>query len=189
MAIKIDCTENDIETYLCENMDKHLGLRFVGRQINTQAGIIDVLAKSKDVKELYYVIELKRGVIDAHAYVQVMRYTHFLNSEKSKDFQRVFMPMLIGNSLCPNLEKAVSYYSCCDLYKQIVSYRLFGFDMDEGISFAYQNSNQSEYEKNLATYTYYEQEYENIYNLYHRYKSEYNAQKNDNITTLKVRAS
>ena len=145
--IKIECEEKDIEDFLCADINKHLGLRLIGRQINTPAGIIDVLAYSKD-EDVYFVIEIKKNYINASAFAQVIRYSNFLNCTLSKG-RRVFIPLLIGNHLHDELERSVFLYR--DGYVDKNSfwktyYTLFNLSADKGITFSWHHYSQYKYE-------------------------------------------
>jgi hypothetical protein len=145
--IKIECEERDIEDFLCADINKHLGLRLIGRQINTPAGIIDILAYSKD-QGVYFVVELKKNYLNAIAFVQVIRYSNYLNCNFSKG-KRVFIPMLIGMDLHDELEKSVFLYEEDNVVKTDfwkVYYTLFNFSADHGITFAWHKGNQRQYE-------------------------------------------
>jgi RecB family endonuclease NucS len=81
MAIKIDATEKDIEDVLCEHMPELLGLRFVGRQIQTPAGIVDILARAPSGH--FYIIELKKGQIYEEA--QASNFALFIKLKNKKN--------------------------------------------------------------------------------------------------------
>ncbi len=92
-------TEEQLEDYLYENIEKHYDMKVIKRQFKIPKGRIDILAKSNKDKNLYYVIEVKTGNIDANSVCQVFRYSNYLNSELSKNGKRVFVPLLIGRNL------------------------------------------------------------------------------------------
>lgn len=149
MTIKIEAAEKDIEDVLCNHMRHYLGLRFIGRQINTPAGKIDILAKGPH--NLYYIIELKRGDVDASAYAQVMRYCHYFNYNKSKNGKRIFAPLLIGENLSGEMVKNVKNFDKggegFSVTCSIPEYALFQFNPLSGISFSYYNAVQRTYEE------------------------------------------
>jgi len=172
MALRIEGTEKDIEDVLCENMKEFLGLRFVARQAQTPAGVIDIIAAAKDV---FYVIELKRDTIDTHAYAQVMRYCNYLNFNKSKNGKRVFAPLLIGEHLSGELYRNVKQFEESGenfkaYHLHIPEYALFQFNPLSGISFSYYSPAQQEYadEHFFNQSTYAERENEDL--LYKNYK-------------------
>ena len=158
--ITIQADEKDIEDILSARMKRHLGLKFLQRQVRTPAGIIDMLARGEE-KNVYYVIELKKGEINPYTLVQALRYTMYLNSNLSKDGKRIFIPVLIGDSLNKEMERSVVYLpdGGGDLEGCLYSayYRIFDFDPDRGISFTFMNTAQERYEEeHLSTrYGYY----------------------------------
>jgi len=151
--IKIECEEKDIEDFLCADINKHLSLKLIGRQISTPAGVIDVLAYSKEF-DIYFVIELKKNYLNTSAFAQVIRYSNFLNCTLSKG-RRVFVPLLIGMHLHEELEKSVFLYkdNCVDknsFWK--VYYTLFNLSPDKGITFNWHNAKQYKYEIDNLSY-------------------------------------
>jgi hypothetical protein len=145
-GIQFNCSERYIEDVLANNCEHFLDLKFIARQFQTDVGIIDLIARHPEDRESYFVIELKRGVIDPQAYVQVVRYANWLNSEYSKDGRRKFFPVLIGESLSSTLDHVCAYFdtdqclNLANIYRP--SYRLFKFDPMTGISFAWFSTGQ-----------------------------------------------
>jgi len=90
--------EKHLEDFLIENWEKtEIGQRYdlykegeniVGQQYWTEAGIIDILAKSKDGKELL-VIELKRNWTSDVVVGQILRYIGFVQKRLAKERQKV----------------------------------------------------------------------------------------------------
>jgi len=147
MSVIIQAEERDIEDFLCEDLGGYLDLHLIDRQVNTPAGIIDILAKSE---KFYYVIELKKGVIDAHALAQVLRYTNYLNDNKSKNGKRFFVPVLIGSHLADGLQRSVYYLETDNESEAFISrvfYRCFDFSPKEGIRFNFFDVTQQAYEE------------------------------------------
>ena len=147
MSIRIEATEKAIEDILAANMKDYLDLRFVGRQINTPAGIVDILARCP-TNGIYYVIELKKDILDVSAYAQVMRYVQYFNHNKNKNGKRLFLPLLIGQNLHDSILRNVFYFrkhqtNC----PSMVGYRLFNFDISSGLSFTYSRTDQDHYEE------------------------------------------
>jgi|AKVG01.1.fsa_nt_gi hypothetical protein len=140
---KIVFTEQELEDYLCsdDNLQRHLGLRFVGRQVRTQAGIIDILAYTK-TQERFVIIELKTGLLDSKAFFQLERYVHCFEFTKGREPFR----LLVGSELSEDLHYSVHLYRkrFCDRF---TSYALYGFDFDTPISFCYYNINQQKIER------------------------------------------
>ena len=143
-------TERELEDLVEARCIEYLGLNFIKRQHRTPAGIIDVIARNVKNRHVYYIIELKRGCLDASAYAQVMTYAKWMNSEESKDGKRIFIPMLIGDTLHNCLSHLCNYYELgeMDNYKHNVCaswlksvfipvYRCFNFSLFDGIRMDY----------------------------------------------------
>ena len=145
-GIQIICSEQDIEDILEEHCGHYLGLRFITRQFRTPVGIIDIIAKHPAVENSYFVIELKRHTLDASAYLQTIRYARWMNSEMSKNGKRFFTPMIIGQSLHPDLSHICDYFEIDD-YPDVptmhrLRYRLFNFDPLKGFCFDWHSTEQ-----------------------------------------------
>jgi len=148
---KFDFAEKDVENALISNMDGYLGLRFIRSQWNTPAGVIEIIAKSEKVDGRYFVIEVKKGKIDSHAFCQVHRYATYLNHAYSKEGKRHFIPMLIGDELADELEKCVKYYDVEHPYAEYgcTYYRIFNLDIHKGLQTNLANKAQIEYERHV----------------------------------------
>ena len=138
-------SERDIEDILSKECSKFLGVKFLARQLSIPVGIIDLLVASKINAGIYYVVEIKKGLLDPSAYVQVLRYSKWLNSEYSKEGKRRFIPVLVGEHLSPSLDTLVDffeddYWSIRRLHQPL--YRLFKIDPVRGISFDYSSTSQ-----------------------------------------------
>lgn len=149
MPINIQCAEKDIEEYLSKNCKKHLKLRFVSRQIETPAGIIDMLAYDQD-NGIWYVIEIKKGCIDSHCLAQILRYSNYMNAKYSKLGKRAFLPLMIGDNLSTDLRMSVftykgGWHGKGDFGK--IFYTIFQYSLSDGIRFDYHSSPQFEYEQ------------------------------------------
>lgn len=152
-------SERDIEKYLSKNIKKELGLKLVATQVRTPAGILDILAVDPCTK-IYYVIELKKDIIDCSSFAQVHKYTTYFNNSKSKLGKRVFVPMLIGNSLHNNISKAVKLACIDGMDLGNTVYRLYEITMEKGISFDYHNVRQYDYEcENLEDINYHNKDW------------------------------
>jgi hypothetical protein len=142
MNFNINVSEKDLEDFLVSNIQKyHPDLKIIKRQFITSCGIIDLLAKDTSYGDnVYAVIELKIGELDASAVCQVLRYTQYLNSEMSKKGKRFFYPLLIGSSISEEISKLVCFFN--DEYNDTFycMYDLFSFDL-KGINFGYYNIN------------------------------------------------
>lgn len=155
--IQINASEKTIEDILCDNMDKFLNIKFVTRQFKTDSGIIDIIARDEQNKNIYYIIELKKGEIDTHAYAQVHRYCLFMNSCFNKG-KRIFIPLLIGDDLADEIIKNVYYFDNSYLTSSSIAktfYSLYSFDIEEGIQFNYYNKEQLSYENNICDIDWY----------------------------------
>lgn len=148
MNFNINVSEKDLEDFLVSNIQKyHPDLKIIKRQFRTACGIIDLLAKDTSLSygnNVYVVIELKIGELDASAVCQVLRYTQYLNSEMSKNGKRFFYPLLIGSSVSEEISKLVCFYN--DEYNDTFycMYDLFSFDL-KGINFGYYNINNNKF--------------------------------------------
>lgn len=148
MNFNINVSEKDLEDFLVSNIQKyHPDLKIIKRQFRTACGIIDLLAKDISLSygdNVYVVIELKIGELDASAVCQVLRYTQYLNSEMSKNGTRFFYPLLIGSSVSEEISKLVCFYN--DEYNDTFycMYDLFSFDL-KGINFGYYNINNMKF--------------------------------------------
>jgi hypothetical protein len=145
-GIQLVCTEQDIEDILVRHCDRMLGIEFMARQFRTAVGVVDILAKHPYIPNVYYVVEIKRGILDPATYVQALRYANWLNSERSKFGRRFFIPIIVGehlhaslNSLCQFFDQESHY---CTSNIRDVTYRLFHFDPLEGVSFAWHSREQ-----------------------------------------------
>ncbi len=144
-------TEEQLEDYLYENIEKHYDMKVIKRQFKIPKGRIDIIAKSNKEKDLYYVIEIKTGDIDANSVCQVLRYSNYLNSELSKNGKRVFVPLLIGRNLS-NENNHIIYLlnhfdeasSSCFVEQNKIYYALYGIDFS-GIRLSYFNTENEEY--------------------------------------------
>jgi hypothetical protein len=145
-GIELVCDEKAIEDVLWDHCNHYLGLKPIARQYRTSVGIIDLLARHPISPNIYFVIEIKRGTLDSHAYTQVLRYCKWLNSEQSKNGQRIFFPILVGEQLSTNLDHLCNFFDV-DSYSSVpaihnVAYRLFKFDPLAGITFNYLSVSQ-----------------------------------------------
>ena len=144
--IEINASEDTVEQILKDNCKKFLGLRFVDNQIQTPAGIIDILARHPQ-SGTYFVVEIKKDTLDTHALAQVLKYTKFMNTNKTKGGKRLFVPLLVGRHLSEELNKCVYHYESDDGHSaHDIYYTLYGFDLMEGLLFNYYASSQIEYQ-------------------------------------------
>lgn len=99
MKINIDITEEVLEQHLLRVISRDWDVDIIKNQFRIKGGIIDILARSKKNRDLYFVIEVKTGDIKPDAVCQVLRYTQYLNSEMSKNSRRLFYPIVIGKNI------------------------------------------------------------------------------------------
>lgn len=92
----------------------------VGQQFETDTGSIDVLAQSKDGKELI-VIELKRGRVSDVVIGQILRYMGFV---KELDDSKTVRGIIIGTDDDPKFRRALSMVPMVEFYKYEVSFKL-----------------------------------------------------------------
>ena len=144
-------TEDQLEDYLYENIEKHYDMKVIKRQFKIPKGRIDIIAKSNKEKDMYYVIEIKTGNIDANSVCQILRYSNYLNSELSKQGKRIFVPLLIGRNLSNEnnhvvylLKKHDSTLKNWEVQQNKIYYSLYNIDFS-GIDFSYFNPTNAEY--------------------------------------------
>lgn len=149
--IEINCSEQDIEDFLCKdnNLYKYLNLRFLKRQVVTPVGVIDIVAYNNNTKR-FVIIELKKDILDSKAFFQLDRYRNciqkieYLRWEKRgascKNFkdERIFDCLLIGKNISPDLYYSVEHWDPdSDLLYARMWYTLFGYNFDTAMNFGY----------------------------------------------------
>lgn len=147
----VQITEKELEDYLCSNnnLKKHLGLRFVARQVPVVgAGFVDILAYNK-FRNSFVIIELKKESLNWAAFFQIQRYYHryktLENYKGNSRADRKFEKLLIGQSLSPELDYAVEYYQPAQFFtsdRVDTYYRCFGISLEKPLSFCYCSSSQ-----------------------------------------------
>ena len=158
MTIEIDFTEKDIEDYLCKsgNLMKHLGLRFVARQVDIFGLRIDILAyNTKD--RCFYIIELKKGTLDAKAFTQAFKYCRLMNLKYNfgKHIKRhKFKVLLVGQDLNSELIGVLTNYGQFLPVETHYFYTLFNYDFENGISFYWYSKNEREFHNKLKEHLY-----------------------------------
>ena len=116
--------ENWSSTELSKSYDIYEeGGELVGQQFPTDTGPIDILAISKDRKELL-VIELKKGRVSDVVVGQIQRYMGFVTTELAEENQKV-KGIIIGLEDDLKLKRALSVTQNIDFYKYQVSFKLF----------------------------------------------------------------
>lgn len=99
MKFNLEISEEDLESALIKKLPEYYSLKIIKRQFKIPGGIIDILAKHTEYENVYFVIEIKVGDLTSDSVCQVLRYTQYLNSEKSKCGKRRFYPLLIGSGI------------------------------------------------------------------------------------------
>lgn len=108
-------------TELGKNYDLYKNEETSGRQVSTDAGIIDLLAISKDQKE-FLVIELKRGRASDEVVGQVTRYMGYMETVTSPG-QRV-KGMIIALEDDSRIQHSLRVVPNVDFYKYEIDFRL-----------------------------------------------------------------
>jgi restriction system protein len=123
--------EQHLEDFLVSNWQHtDLGARYdivtdengdsIGQQFSTDIGRIDILARSKDGKELL-VIELKRGRVSDVVVGQVLRYMGYVNE---LDEDSTVRGLIIGTDDDDRFRRAISMVPTLDFYKYEVTFTL-----------------------------------------------------------------
>lgn len=150
--IEINCSEKDIEDFLCKenNLERHLGLRFLARQFTTPLGIVDIVAYNKNTKR-FVIIELKKDALDSKAFFQMERYRHYFKTSEHKKWfgapphkeERKFDCLLIGKDIAQDLYYSVEIWDCVDdLRYASMWYTCFSYGFDTAIAFNYSQPGQ-----------------------------------------------
>jgi restriction system protein len=124
--------EKHLEDFLVENWAQtELGTKYdiftedgeqVGKQYQTDAGIIDILAISKDKKELL-VIELKKGKTSDVVIGQTLRYMGFATEILAEADQKV-RGMVIALKDDPKIHWALKALPTVDFYRYQIDFKL-----------------------------------------------------------------
>ena len=125
--------EKHLEDFLVQNWKQtELGKSYdiyeedgelVGQQYQSDTGPIDVLAISKDKKELL-VVELKKGRVSDSVVGQVQRYMGYVQEELAEEGQRV-KGVIIGLEDDIKIRRALAVAPNIEFYRYQVSFRLF----------------------------------------------------------------
>jgi restriction system protein len=94
----------------------------IGKQYPTDAGIIDILAVSKDGKRLL-VVELKRGRVSDVVVGQTLRYMGFVEEQLASDGQTV-EGVIIGLEDDPKLRYALVPVPAVKYYRYRIDFHL-----------------------------------------------------------------
>lgn len=95
----------------------------VGQQYQSDTGPIDILAISKDKKELL-VVELKKGRVSDSVVGQVQRYMGYVQEELAEEGQKV-KGVIIALEDDLRIKRALAVTNNIEFYKYQVSFRLF----------------------------------------------------------------
>ena len=124
--------EEHLEAFLVKNWDKTpLAKDFaifeeegeqVGQQYNTDAGIIDILAVSRDKKRIL-IIELKRGRVSDVVVGQVLRYMGYVREQIAEPNQTV-EGVIIGLEDDQKLKWAISSVPSISFYRYKIDFKL-----------------------------------------------------------------
>jgi len=124
--------EKHLEAFLVENWKQtELGKKYdifeedgkLAQQFETEAGIIDILAISKDKKE-FLVVELKKGRASDNVVGQVQRYMGFILEEYAEADQTV-KGVIIALEEDPRIRWALKVVKNIDFYRYHISFQLF----------------------------------------------------------------
>ncbi|AMU85995.1 endonuclease NucS domain-containing protein [Dehalococcoides mccartyi] len=100
----------------------------VGQQYPSDTGPIDILAISKDKKELL-VVELKRGRASDHVVGQVQRYMGYVQQELAEEGQSV-KGVIVALEDDIRIRRALSVAPNIEFYRYQVSFKLYKSDMN-----------------------------------------------------------
>ena len=124
--------EEHLEAFLVKNWDKTpLAKEFaifeeegeqVGQQYSTDAGIIDILAVSRDKKRIL-IIELKRGRVSDVVVGQVLRYIGYVREQIAEPNQTV-EGVIIGLEDDQKLKWAISSVPSISFYRYKIDFKL-----------------------------------------------------------------
>jgi restriction system protein len=125
--------EKHLEDFLVQNWKQtELGKNYdiyeedgelVGQQYQSDTGPIDILAISKDKKELL-VVELKKGRVSDSVVGQVQRYMGYVQEELAEEGQKV-KGVIIGLEDDIKIRRALAVAINIDFFRYQVSFRLF----------------------------------------------------------------
>lgn len=125
--------EKHLEDFLVQNwkqteLGKHYDIyeedgELVGQQYPSDTGPIDILAISKDKKELL-VVELKKGRVSDSVVGQIQRYMGYVQEELAEEGQKV-KGVIIALEDDLRIKRALSVTRNIDFYRYQVSFKLF----------------------------------------------------------------
>lgn len=125
--------EKHLEEFLAQNWkNTELGKRYkiyeedgelLGKQYQTDVGIIDILAISKD-KKTFLVVELKRGRVSDMVVGQTLRYMGYVKDMVAEPDQEI-KGVIIGLEDDLKLRRALSVSPNIEFYKYKIDFKLF----------------------------------------------------------------
>ncbi len=125
--------EKHLEDFLVQNWNQtELGKKYdiyeedgelVGQQYPSDTGPIDILAVSKDKKELL-VVELKKGRVSDSVVGQIQRYMGYVKEELAEDTQTV-KGVIIALEDDIRIRRALSVTNNIEFYRYQVTFKLF----------------------------------------------------------------
>jgi len=125
--------EKHLEDFLVQNWKQtELGKKYdiyeeegelVGQQYPSDTGPIDILAVSKDKKELL-VVELKKGRVSDSVVGQIQRYMGYVKEELAEEYQTV-KGVIIALEDDVRIRRALSVTTNIEFYRYQVSFKLF----------------------------------------------------------------
>lgn len=142
--ITINFKEKDIEDFLCKdkNLENYLDLKFVARQVEIFGFYIDILAYSIR-EQCFYIIELKKDLLDDKAFVQATKYRNLMDAKYK--FKHKFKTLLIGQNLSEDLFYVIDLYdSSRPTLQNNDFYTLFNYTFDNGIGFNWHTTKEKE---------------------------------------------
>lgn len=124
--------EKHLEDFLVQNWNStELGQKYdiyeeegekVGQQFPSDTGPLDILAISKDKKELL-VVELKKGRVSDNVVGQIQRYMGYVKEELAENGQ-IVKGVIIGLEDDIRIRRALSVTQNIEFYKYVVSFKL-----------------------------------------------------------------
>lgn len=130
--------EEHLEEFLIQNWNQtEFGKKYniyeeegelVGQQYPSDTGPIDILAISKDKKELL-VVELKKGRASDHVVGQVQRYMGYVQQELAEESQTV-KGVIVALEDDIRIRRALSVARNIEFYRYQVSFKLYKNDMN-----------------------------------------------------------
>lgn len=124
--------EKHLEDFLVQNWKStELGKKYdiyeedgelIGQQFPSDTGPLDILAISKDKKELL-VVELKKGRVSDNVVGQIQRYMGFVKEELAEPGQKV-KGVIIGLEDDIRIKRALSVTQNIEFYKYKISFKL-----------------------------------------------------------------